>query len=235
MTIDAFIFDFGGTLDTNGVHWCEKFLELYQTLSVPVTKDELYEAYVAAEAEVCKTIAENDTFYDTLEKQIYLQIRYLMTNGKRKYDFDGNLVGRIGALCYEDVKRTIARSRKVLEKLKKSHRVGIVSNFYGNLERVLNEFALDVYLDTVVDSAKVGVRKPDPEIFRIALDHLHVLPEKAVVVGDSYERDIVPAKKLGCRTVWLDGRSWTRPDKTTEADVIIKDIMSVASIDKEFR
>ena len=59
------------------------------------------------------------------------------------------------------------------------------------------------YIDLVVASAEEGVAKPDLRIFRIALERAACKPEEAVMVGDRIDNDIIPAKKLGMKTVWI--------------------------------
>jgi HAD superfamily hydrolase (TIGR01509 family) len=207
------LFDFGGTIDTDGVHWSEKFWEYYQQSGLRVEKREYEAAFVRSDELIMKWAdLSSATFYKTLHKQIALQFAYL------RLDAEGSMIKTIADDCYQDVRRTIQKASRILEALKKKGlTLGVVSNFYGNLEVVCREFGLDRMLTTMVDSVLVGVRKPDPAIFRIALDACGASPEETVVVGDSYERDIVPAKSLGCTTIWLNGRSWNNPPKSTEA------------------
>ena len=124
---------------------------------------------------------------------------------------------------YNSVKTNIMAARKVLERLKKKHRIGLVTNFYGNMSIVLDEFGLSSLFETVTESAVVGVRKPDPQIFRLAVAALRERPENVVVVGDSYAKDILPAHGTGCKTVWLKGEGWTEDAPALcVADRIIK-------------
>ena len=60
----------------------------------------------------------------------------------------------------------------------------------------------------VIESAVVGIRKPDARIFALGLEALQMEPEEVTVVGDSISKDIVPARSLGCHTVWFKGESW---------------------------
>ena len=85
----------------------------------------------------------------------------------------------------------------------------LVSNFYGNIATVLREFGLDGIFQTIVESAVVGVRKPDPQIFTLGVEALGLRPEEVVVVGDSVDKDIIPAHNAGCQTVWFKGEGWT--------------------------
>lgn len=98
----------------------------------------------------------------------------------------------------------------------------LVSNFYGNISVVLQEFGLDGIFEEVIESAVVGIRKPDPQIFLLGVDALGMKPEEVTVVGDSLEKDIIPAKRAGCHTVWLKGEGWTNAqDGENQADRVI--------------
>jgi putative hydrolase of the HAD superfamily len=82
-------------------------------------------------------------------------------------------------------------------------RLGVVSNSDGRVEVALEAAGLLQYFDVVLDSAVVGVEKPDPAIFRAALDALGVRPEEALFVGDLYEVDVVGARAAGMTAVLL--------------------------------
>ena len=84
----------------------------------------------------------------------------------------------------------------------------LVSNFYGNIESVLRAYNLLHYFPTIIESAVVGVRKPDPAIFALGVEALGLKPEEVLVVGDSLSKDIAPATSLGCATAWIEGRGW---------------------------
>lgn len=59
------------------------------------------------------------------------------------------------------------------------------------------------YIGFVIASAEEGVAKPDLRIFIIALERANCKPEEAVIVGDRIDNDIVPANKIGMKTVWI--------------------------------
>jgi putative hydrolase of the HAD superfamily len=82
--------------------------------------------------------------------------------------------------------------------------LGVVSNADGRVESFLELAGLRKYLDFVVDSAVVGVEKPDPAIFRIALERAGVEPRLAVHVGDIYEIDVMGARAAGVEGILLD-------------------------------
>lgn len=83
-------------------------------------------------------------------------------------------------------------------------RVAVVSNSEGQLEPLLVELGVRGALDLVVDSGIVGVEKPDPRIFRIALERCGVPPERALHLGDVYATDVLGARAAGVRVALVD-------------------------------
>ena len=102
-----------------------------------------------------------------------------------------------------DASAIFARNRPALEALAGRYRLGIVSNFYGNLEAVCESSGLAALFDVMADSHCVGAKKPDPAIFRAALDALGAAPETTLFVGDSLRRDREGARRAGLSFVWI--------------------------------
>ena len=108
------------------------------------------------------------------------------------------------ASCFlSDASAAFARNRPVLEALGERYRLGIVSNFYGNLEAVCRSSGLAPLFAVMADSRRVGAEKPDPAIFRAALEALHAAPETTVLVGNSLRRDCEGARRAGMGFVWI--------------------------------
>jgi len=127
----------------------------------------------------------------------------------------------------------LAHSREVVGALKSRFKLGIVSNFYGNLDRILEEARLDRFFAAVADSSRVGIFKPEPGIFEAALKKIHCAPESAAMIGDSLGKDCAPAHRLGMRTVWLRTASQNGEDASSSdptADITIRSIDEVAQI-----
>lgn len=100
-------------------------------------------------------------------------------------------------------------NKLVLEHLKqKGYPMVLVSNFYGNINQVLKDAGIDGYFKDVIESAVVGVRKPNPAIFALGVCALDLPASQVLVVGDTYGKDIIPAHKLGCHTLWIKGLQW---------------------------
>lgn len=219
----GYIFDYGGTLDTGGCHWGRRIWHAYENCGVPAGEALFREAYVYAERELGRNpiIQPDYTFRKTLSVKLRIEMEYIAV---RQPEFDcRRWHDAVLDNLYEATRVETARSRSVLARLKERAPMVLVSNFYGNISTVLAEFGLDGMFGSIVESAVVGVRKPDPRIFTLGVEALGLRPEEVVVVGDSYDKDIVPARRAGCRTVWMKGEGWTdaEPDDRTAADAVI--------------
>jgi putative hydrolase of the HAD superfamily len=106
------------------------------------------------------------------------------------------------------------RTAETLEELRsRGLRLGVISNADGRVDALLAAVGLREHFDFVIDSALVGVEKPDPRIFRMGLERLGVAPEEAVYVGDIYEIDVVGARAAGMAAVLVDPLDrWTELD-----------------------
>jgi putative hydrolase of the HAD superfamily len=88
---------------------------------------------------------------------------------------------------------------------------GVISNSNGSVRAILEETGLSAHLDFIIDSAVVGVEKPDPRIFQLGLREGAVEPGEAWYVGDLYSVDVLGARGAGLDAVLLDPRGYWRP------------------------
>ena len=214
--MQALIFDYGGTLDTDGRHWAHVLWEGYCEAKVPVTNAQFREAYVYGERALAKApiVQPEDTFRDVLEKKVRQQFAFLQAEHiwNDAPDVCSEKLNTVVYYCHDYALRHITKAREVLAALRPKYRMVLVSNFYGNIEAILRDYGLAEYFDSVIESAVVGVRKPDPEIYRLGVKATGCEAKDVTVVGDSYSKDIVPANAIGCRTIWLRGEGWSRED-----------------------
>ncbi len=231
--VKGIIFDYGGTIDSNGKHWAEVLWETYQNIKVPVTKEAFREAYVYGERHLAThpDVQPNHNFYDLLKIKTDIQINYLIA---QKMLEDNDKTAKyslaISEQCYNFAKEIIGKEKLVLKALRKRYPMILVSNFYGNVQAVLENFGLLEFFDDIIESAVVGVRKPNPAIFGLGVDRLDLPASSIVVIGDSHSKDIVPASKNGCQTIWLKGPGWGDDDENATADIIITDFMELKDI-----
>lgn len=116
-----------------------------------------------------------------------------------------------------DAHDALARLRRAGLKL------GVVSNSDGRVEEALRAAGLRPYFDVVVDSSVAGVEKPDPAIFRAALEALGVAPNEALYVGDLYEVDVLGARAAGIEAILL-------LPETTAAPSDVRRVASLAAL-----
>lgn len=229
--IKSILFDFGGTLDTNGVHWSEAYWDGYQAAGVKIEKRDYEKAFVKIGEELLSNYIKPDfTFKETISLQIEQQLNYLSQGGHISEEEIRRYHLIILDFCYNSVLNNMNKVRSLLKLLSQNYDLGIVSNFYGNMGTVLKEFKIGDLFKVVIDSKVVGIRKPDPNIFLLASKALDCLPNHSVVIGDSYDRDIMPAKSVGFNTIWLKSRSWKEELRSKEADLIINDIENLKPI-----
>lgn len=221
----AIIFDFGGTLDTDGTHWGIKFLEAYHSAGILVPDKIFRNAYVSAEKDMPGSLENNAGLLDTFNKQISFQLRHLVEDYNwRFYNDVSEITRQISTLCYDEVKKNIVPIYSILSRLSQRYELGVISNFYGNLVQVLKELDFNKFFSVVMDSEITGLRKPGSQVYIQLMNKMSLRPEDLIMVGDSYENDIIPSKNLGYRTIWLRGKCWKYPEDWSKADFIIGSI-----------
>ena len=226
------IFDYGGTIDSRGVHWSEVIWDGYCDAEVAVTKEQFRECYVFAERELAKVrhILPHHNFHDLLLIKMRIELGYLAEQGLLNADRIEPLAAQIALYCYRAARSSVEEARPVLEALYARYPMVLVSNFYGNVESVLADFDLRRYFRDIIESAVVGVRKPDPKIFQLGVDALGLKPEEVLVIGDSYKKDIVPAESIGCHVAWIKGKGWTADEDAQMHPNIIKNLREILDV-----
>jgi FMN phosphatase YigB (HAD superfamily) len=203
--VQGVLFDLGGTLDGDGEHWLNRFHLLYQEHLPQVDFPSLKKAFYEAEA-ACLREAEVASL--DLPGLIAFHVsRQLGALGIASPQAADLLARAFLASC----RRCLQRNAGLLARLAGRFRLGVITNFYGNASRLLAAEGLAPYFFAIVDSAAVGLRKPDPAIFQAALRELGLPPEQVAYVGDSFGQDIRPAKQAGLITVWLRNDAMAAP------------------------
>ncbi len=210
----SILFDFGGTLDYPR-HWLDRFLTHYRTAGINLTREQLdlgFDHATRIAYRSTRTLAAYG-LVELVDYLVRLQIALLERHGPE--ELRENLAAAAGGMRLDEVagwitqsfvaesREGFAISREVLAALSGRFRMGVVSNFYGNLENILAEADLTRFFDAIADSSRVGIFKPEPGIFIAALKQLDALPAETIMVGDSLNKDCVPARNLGITAIWL--------------------------------
>jgi HAD superfamily hydrolase (TIGR01549 family) len=209
----ALLFDFGGTLDCPR-HWLDRFVGHYRAAGLRLSRSELDPAFTAATLAGYRAGRPiwNYNLHELIAFLVDQQLRFLREQKVNSGSFSevpnspalrAEMEHRIHAAFVEESAIGLARSRALIAPLAQEFAIGVVSNFYGNLERVLSDAGFGGIITAIADSGRLGIYKPDTGIYKAALTMLGVEARATVMVGDSPDKDCAPARGLGMRTVWL--------------------------------
>jgi FMN phosphatase YigB (HAD superfamily) len=208
---DIVLFDFGGTLDADGERWAVRFHRAYAggggRLAFSAFEPVFRESDRRLEADpAVRTMG----FRAMVAAQVAL-LQDLLPAPERA------ALGAVADRFHSESLDIVRRNRPILAQLAARFRLGVVSNFTGNLDRCLAELDLLGLFAATADSLVVGWSKPDPRLFLYALGALDAGPDAAWMVGDNFEADVRPAAALGLATCWLApaGRALPAPGVAT--------------------
>lgn len=259
------IFDYGGTLDTRGDHWSHILRQGWEHCGVEASETDFRAAYVYAERALAahRVITPDDDFLALLRKKVLIELcsydGLLPADPKTSgvYDTALEVAGAerialaegIATYCNDYARQCIDEARPVLEALSARFPMVLVSNFYGNVDSVLRGMDIRRYFSGIIESAVVGIRKPDARIYALGVMTLPVSDaaraawvvndmfggqsseclraDSVLVVGDSLTKDIYPARSLGCRTAWIKGRGWTAAEDDAQDPSLIPSLRSL--------
>lgn len=239
--IEALLFDFGGTLD-GPAHWLDRFLADYRAAGIEISRAELDPAFEDATrigygatrivtrfglSDLVRFIVGHQ--FEHLRKSGPPKVRAMLEEGGAKGQH--RIVEAITTSFVRQTSKGMEHSREVLAALAGRYRMGVVSNFYGNLDRILADAHLERYFAVVADSSRVGIFKPGVGIFEVALKKMRASGQNGAMIGDSLDKDCAPAKKLGLTTVWL---CTDKNRRVTEGAEAVADI-TIGSIDEVAR
>lgn len=113
---------------------------------------------------------------------------------------------------YQELRRPVPGALRFLRGLHGRTTVGVVTNNQtAEQEEKLDFLGIRSWVDFMVVSEGAGVAKPEPRIFQIALETARARPENAVMVGDSWENDVLGARGAGIGAVWFNRFHRARP------------------------
>lgn len=202
--IETLLFDFGGTLDSDGVAWKERFHDLYRAEGLDLSAEAFAPAFYAADDALVGALAPATGLKGTVDAlTANLEVELALRGTRTGEGGDAARGQRVASRFLSEMSAAFARNGPVLKALSERYRLGVVSNFYGNLEAVCESAGLAPLFGVMTDSQRVGVEKPEPAIFRAALAALQASPETTVMVGDSLRRDYEGARRSGMGFIWI--------------------------------
>jgi len=124
-------------------------------------------------------------------------------------------------------------TKMCLKKLSENYNIGVIANQSLGTEKRLKAFGILQYINLVIASAEEGVAKPDKRIFEIALKRAACMPQQAIMIGDRIDNDIIPAKALGMKTIWIKqgfGKYWNKSTECEQADYEVHNLSEILAI-----
>jgi FMN hydrolase / 5-amino-6-(5-phospho-D-ribitylamino)uracil phosphatase len=227
--IETVLFDFGGTLDSNGVAWKERFHAHYRAEGLDLSAEAFAPAFYAADDALIGALEPSTGLEETVHALAANLDAELARRGIDK-DESGARGRRVALRFLAEASAAFARNRPILVALGARYRLGVVSNFYGNLEGVCESSGLAPLFGALADSQCVGAEKPDPAIFHAALSALCAAPETAVMVGDSLRRDYEGARRSGLGFIWIAPRETQAAERVTNDAAILGAVSALPDI-----
>ena len=136
---------------------------------------------------------------------------------------------------HKEDEKPYPEAEQVLKYLsEKGYKTGIIANQSAGTAERLESWGLLKYIDVVMASAEEGVAKPDREIFLRALKRAECSPENSVMIGDRFDNDIVPAKEIGMKTIWVKQGMAAYGSPVSEDEMPDCIIESIADLTKMF-
>jgi putative hydrolase of the HAD superfamily len=216
MKAAAVTFDIGGVIYSDDVFKRAIFLALNK-LSAGVNQDEfnlVYNTHLKSQSGSLRSkLCEK--FLGSLEKK-----SELMQIATDNWIFTPNDLYKDAKDCITAMKYTGAK-------------IGIVANQPASSVNSLKSDHLFELIDFLGISALVGLEKPDIKIFELAIKELAVDPAKSIHIGNRIDTDVIPAKELGMKTVWVR-RGEANPDPTDvdlkQADITVNDLTNLPAL-----
>jgi putative hydrolase of the HAD superfamily len=168
-------------------------------------------------------VRENQRILDSMHHEVAMGKRDVadarIERYRRLFAYAGEGPERAGAAAelhrriYQSSRRCVEGALELVTHLHARLRVGVITNNTVNEQtEKLATFGFAPHVDVLVTSEEAGVAKPDPQIFRIALERLGCEPYEAVMIGDAWVQDILGATSAGIRALWLNRHGLAHPD-----------------------
>ena len=201
-------FDVGYTLVNEDAVWearCREQAQTAEAKNLALSASDIYH-----EIEIA-SIARKPQFRTLIDKYNFKEVAPYRTELEELYD----------------------EAPAIIKALSQKYELGIIANQLDGLKERLEAFGLLQYFKYIISSWDVQVMKPDIRIFEYALDKANCRPQEACMIGDRLDNDILPAKSLGMKTVWIKqgfGALQKPLSKSEEADYTINNLTELLKI-----
>lgn len=206
-SIKAVFFDLDDTLfdhlhsTRQGLHAVCQAYSCFQQRSI----DELFADYTRLLDEVHLRVLEGSLTLDEARRERFRRFFLLHAPEIEDLLIATEHAAILHRETYQASRQVVVGAVPLLKHLRGKVKVAIVTNnLVAEQVEKLRHLQMDHLIDELVTSEETGYIKPDPEIFRIALDRIACRAEEAVMIGDSWKSDVLGARSAGIRAIWLN-------------------------------
>ena len=203
----AILFDFGGTLDYDGVDWFRRLHRAICAAGDALEWDLFEEAGDWAANEIGRwedtpqcTMAQT---VGRLCEQTHARLGHLHPTTPTRWD-----PAAIAHAFVAESEIHLNRNRDILRQMAKKFRLGCISNNWGNTAGWCSHYQFSEFFEVMVDSTLVGAMKPARIIFQTALDQLQLPGQACIYVGDRFDFDVAGAHAAGLVPIWITNGSY---------------------------
>lgn len=217
--ISDIFFDLDHTLWDFEMNSALTFQNLFEELEIEVNLSKFLEVYVPVNLAFWKLYRE-----DKIKKPELRYQRLKTTFDTIQYNIDDEEIENISTEYIVKLathNHLLPNAVEILDYLKPKYKLHIITNGFEEVQtrKLVNANIFD-YFDQVINSEMAGVKKPNPEIFELALQKANVVANNSLMVGDNIEADILGAKAVGLHAMHFNAHN----DPKHEHCIMIHDL-----------
>ena len=200
MLIKSIFFDLDHTLWDFEKNSELSFKKIFKKYTITINFEKFIEAYIPINFQYWKLYRNGEISKEFLRYNRLKEVFNLFD-----YEIDDKIINNISHDYIEflpENNKLMDGAIEILEYLKPKYRLFIITNGFREVQdKKLKNSKIKHYFEAIYDSESVGVKKPDPKIFKHALKDSGSNPKESLMVGDNYEADVLGAKKLKINTL----------------------------------
>ena len=200
MLIKSVFFDLDHTLWDFEKNSELSFKKIFTKYTITINFEKFIEAYIPINFKYWKLYRNGEISKEFLRYNRLKEVFNLFD-----YEIDDRIINNISHDYIEflpENNKLMDGAIEILEYLKPKYRLFIITNGFREVQdKKLKNSKIKHYFEAIYDSESVGVKKPDPKIFKHALKDSGSKPNESLMVGDNYEADVLGAKKLRINTL----------------------------------
>ncbi|MDO6599550.1 YjjG family noncanonical pyrimidine nucleotidase [Tenacibaculum sp. 1_MG-2023] len=176
------------------------FQEVFQELEISIKVNDFLEVYMPINLNYWRLFREEKVSKSKLRygrlKDSFNALEFTISDGK---------INKIADLYIEylpNYNYLLEGTLDLLDYLKSKYKMHIITNGFDEVQHLkIKKSGLNSYFDKIITSESVGVKKPNPKIFEFALNQANTIPQESIMIGDSYDADVIGALEFGMMAI----------------------------------